>query len=444
MVTTVEYALMAGHAYISTRNAANTIPTPAGWQEFAHTSGNASGFEAVSFSRTGATGAKEIVISLAGTNQGTDWFANSGLGTGYGSDQLREAALYYAKIKAANPGATISFTGHSLGGGLASLMGVLFNEKAETFDAAPFAASASSSIQADLRSYLASHGFATGAAVNNLNGFTTLAAREANVHGTYVKGEALELIPLVSRIGSQTVLNHGAPDLSGAVNLHSQALLVAFLQNPSFQAVTHKIPDAVRMATDANLFGANTGVNNPVTGFVEQLVRHQSGIYNSTTGATVLAADKMLDRYTTDLQKVAQDGGLTLSNNNVTKTLTAFAMQMYYENPAAASNTKTLFDTAGVSAGGLHFNVKDVATSLTSAKGYTLYFGNYLSSLPADEKSAIAAQLPNMSQWYVQSGANAMNASAAGTTGGAFMLGNSGADILIGSSGADLLYGGGG
>lgn len=455
-ISTVDYALMAGHAYVSSRNTANTIPVTGEWREFGHvsagvgvagmggfTGGSSAGFEAVSFSR-----GNEIVISFAGTNEGQDWLTNASLGVGSGmaGDQLRQAALYYAEVKAANPDATISFTGHSLGGGLASVMAVLFNEKAETFDAAPFASSASASMQADLRGYLADHGFATGAAVNNLNGFTTLAAREGNVHGTYVKGEALELIPLVSRIGTQTVLDHGAPDLMGAVNLHSQALLVAFLQNPEFQAVTNKIPDAVRMASDANLFGGGAALNNPVAGFLEHLVRHQTGVTDPNTGATVVGADKMLDRYTHDLQKIGQDGGLSLANVDLTKTLTAFAMQMYYENPNGTANspTKELFDTTGVSSGGLHFNRSDVAGNLANAKGYTLYFDDYLASLPASESALMAAKLPSLGDWYVQAGASPMNANASASTTGAFMLGGTGNDTLIGSSSADVLYGGAG
>ena len=56
----------------------------------------------------------------------------------------------------------------------------------------------------------------------------------------------------------------------------------------------------------------------------------------------------MLDRFTLDLQKVAQDGGFTLTNAHITRTLVAFAMQMYYENPEAAVAGKQLFsDVSG-------------------------------------------------------------------------------------------------
>ncbi len=48
MVTTTEYALMAGASYISSRNPINQFPIPDGWTETSHVV-DASGFEAVSF-----------------------------------------------------------------------------------------------------------------------------------------------------------------------------------------------------------------------------------------------------------------------------------------------------------------------------------------------------------------------------------------------------------
>ncbi len=44
---------------------------------------------------------------------------------------------FYEDIKA-RYGTNISFTGHSLGGGIASLMAVFFNKQATVFDEAPF------------------------------------------------------------------------------------------------------------------------------------------------------------------------------------------------------------------------------------------------------------------------------------------------------------------
>ncbi|MFA6283953.1 MAG: lipase family protein [Desulfurivibrionaceae bacterium] len=127
-----------------------------------------SGFEAVSFfNGPDLAHSTEIVISYAGTYDKDltgDWVANVNLATGLGSAQLLQAAEYYLQVKAqitaANPNATITLTGHSLGGGLAALVGVFFGVHATTFDQAPFANSAEQNlltpdVAANLKSVLA-------------------------------------------------------------------------------------------------------------------------------------------------------------------------------------------------------------------------------------------------------------------------------------------------
>src|SRR5207248_182397 len=143
------------------------------------------------------------------------------------------------------------------------------------------------------------------------------------------------------RIGTPTSLTHGAPDLLLATSLHSEALLSAFVQNDQFREVTFQLPDVVRMIFSSALYNFPTagGARN----FIENLVRHQNGITgNPTIGELPIPADAMLTRFTDDLWKLAQDGGLTMTDNipggifsslpnNVSKALIAFAMQMYYE-----------------------------------------------------------------------------------------------------------------
>lgn len=248
MATDIEYALMAGRVYQSSRREINWLPDllSQGWVEKRHEVNAASGFEAITFQR-----GTEIVISYAGTYPGSlaDWLTNGGIATGLGADQLRQVAEYYMQVRAANPTAQISFTGHSLGGGLASLMAVFFDKTAKTFDQAPFAASASVAIRDDLTNYLlslkdtnqqslyTSQQLATLAP--GLMSFTGLAGREGKVTGYYVQGEALSLplppIVFLSKIGIQTKLGHGTPDLALTADLHSQTLLAAFLQNKNFE-----------------------------------------------------------------------------------------------------------------------------------------------------------------------------------------------------------------
>jgi hypothetical protein len=49
MATELQYALMAGGAYFSTRRQLNRFPTPDGWAQLGTSLDNGSGFEAVAF-----------------------------------------------------------------------------------------------------------------------------------------------------------------------------------------------------------------------------------------------------------------------------------------------------------------------------------------------------------------------------------------------------------
>lgn len=65
MTTPLDYALMAGASYISTRPDINKFPTPQGWTSVIdppYFKNDATGFEAITF-----TNGSEYVISFAGT-----------------------------------------------------------------------------------------------------------------------------------------------------------------------------------------------------------------------------------------------------------------------------------------------------------------------------------------------------------------------------------------
>ena len=473
MTTEIEYALMAGVAYRSTRDPKNRFPIPSGWNEVTEFYRNlASGFEAVTF-----TNGTDIVVSYAGTGPGlnVDWVANCALARGAWSDQLGEAAAYYLQVKAANTinGVTpnITFTGHSLGGGLAALMSVFFGGASMTFDQAPFAASATTAMRDQLVVYLEQHGYTAQQLVDLAPALVAPdfnpVVGALNVTGISVSGEFLSLGNR-SRIGLQVAPIEHAPDnwFLSSIDMHSQSLLTTFLQssqtadaNKALNAVTVKLPDLLKMIFDKKLFAHDTDPNTTDVNLLEHLVRHEAGVKD------LFKADAMVTRFTKDLWKLAQDGGLTMKDGNpsnadlneVSKTLMAFAMQKYYEETAASPGyNNELFSTENVT-GGIRFDMADIsdkfATAVTNnqkfdlskAKGFDLYFKNYLgqSVFTDSERDLITAMLPYMRDWYVQAGASGMIATDTQNR-GAFMLGGNGNDALIGGIGADLLVGNGG
>lgn len=135
MATPIQNALLSSHVYRDLRpNEDNVLPLPQGWSNFApYKPSGVDGFSAGAYSN-----GSEIVISYAGTNFNDlpgDWVTNLQAGSGVvPAPQIFSAALYYIQVKSANlTGLPIRFTGHSLGGGLASLMAVFFNKEAAIF-----------------------------------------------------------------------------------------------------------------------------------------------------------------------------------------------------------------------------------------------------------------------------------------------------------------------
>ncbi len=502
MGTTVEYALMAGASYRDTRGDINKFPIPAGWSMVSrYPQDNTTGFEAAAFGN-GLTIADstEIVISYAGTDgyggsivTNPDKQADAKLGTGLWHDQLGQAAAYYLQIRASlKPGATITLTGHSLGGGLASLVAVFFGETAKTFDQAPFLAAVAQAqnLKADLLTREAGiidpetlsrlleplDRYITAMDPNNLNPVTadTLAARKTLVSNINVEGELLStgVYAVAGRIyGTQAVIPDNTIGVS-AEDLHSQALLAAYKQSQETAAtgkalndVTLKLTDLLGMIFNKNLFAHDTDLRTTDENFVERLVKHEATVINSATGET----DAMVTRFTSDLWKLVQDGGLTLKDGSIVNpdahylsdALIAFAMQKYYQETDTSGGYKnklfTDLTTAQEGTGGIRFDMADVSTkfatafaqsdrlTLADAKGYEQYFKNYLqqSTFTAEERSAIASMLPNLRDWYVQAGSSGMTASDT-LNRGAFMLGGAGGDTLTGGTVADLLVGNGG
>jgi hypothetical protein len=246
MATTPDLAVLAQRVYSTplasdpnplTRNTELNRPAvPAGWDELEWHADNGTGFSYGVYQN-----GSEIVISYAGTNSGIDWASNGTNGLGLSSTQTTEAALAYLTAKQ-QYGSNITFTGHSLGGGLASVMAVWFDRPAVVFDEAPFELTARNPLVIGATSAaLTLAGFNLGAFAG-YTGTLDFAAREANVTNNYLDGEVLASIrqPSLTVLGigqdNQVQANiAGMGGIEASVDLHSQALLTAMLVSNDFR-----------------------------------------------------------------------------------------------------------------------------------------------------------------------------------------------------------------
>ncbi len=372
MATTIEYMLMAGASYFDTRFDINRTPRPQGWERLDVETGldhrgGKSGFEATAYIK-----GDEIVIAYAGTysKDPSDIISDLALAVGYADAQLYKAARYYFDIKKAHPNATITFTGHSLGGGLAALMSTFFGESAETFDQAPFLLAASFDNAASL--LLANSGATIDISRNDigtpfndvevviltaLNGqihraewsssrnrfvggavapsshssFTSLLRDNYNasrIQNISAAGEFLSLYPSSAlRLGeSGPPIQHGAQnsplfDLANTADaLHDLSLLTAIYYSENFRQATNEISFLERDIFDPNLFYRET--DSTEQNFLTNLIRYEFGIPGEAN--TQLG---LLTKFSSDVRK------LTFSTDlSIEESLLKILLNAYYVN----------------------------------------------------------------------------------------------------------------
>ncbi len=213
MATDLELAVLALDAYNRGGQGLNLTESSLG--EFTVGAARDAGpFYAQAYTRSG-----ETVISYRGTNNALDvpaWFGSVGEDT----FQAQQAADFYQEVTggiAADPNVTL--TGHSLGGGLAGLVGTLYGARALIFDNMGFEQTAlrtwfRASFESDIRDVY----YGTNPIPNNNN---------SNVDTIAVSGEVLAPFRLLQDADARTLDTHGS-DL-GPLDRHSQSVLIVLL-----------------------------------------------------------------------------------------------------------------------------------------------------------------------------------------------------------------------
>jgi hypothetical protein len=198
MATTTEYALLSLYVYDVENKVSNRPNIPNGWTLREYKPDNLLGLSYGVFKRE-ATG--EVVLAFTGTNNSVGDFQADLFGPlGLSAWQVSNAALVYQQTKE-KYGPNITLSGHSLGGGLASVMATWFDRPAVVFDQAPFQLTAANVVMLGLvRTQLGLLGYSDPAMDNAISDFT---ARESRVASHHVQGEFLQYF----RFGFNTAMS---------------------------------------------------------------------------------------------------------------------------------------------------------------------------------------------------------------------------------------------
>lgn len=285
----------------------------------------------------------EIAISYAGTQfggsgigQAGDWLSgNMPLAIGLYGQQSMSAAELYQKVRA-KEGNNITFTGHSLGGGLAAMMAVLFDRPAKVFAPAPFGMSV------NLTQYLRAPFTSVPGVLNPISlkllansladstlgpippeilsytPLTDYSARAANVSAWAVKGEVLEktlfALPSIEASDTRTSLFDNSATQLDFLSKHSIDLHAAGLLSPTFNTWAAMLPTALPLIFNRGFYAVDL-IAGRSQDFLTKLVRNEVGIPGSP-GRPSLTANGMLTSFAADLQKLDTNiAGLNLAAN---------------------------------------------------------------------------------------------------------------------------------
>jgi trimeric autotransporter adhesin len=474
MATDTELMLMSTDVYSS--SAVNEAPIPIGWQYL--TDGARTFYEPagrLGFSAGAFVSSSEIVISFTGTEPGiTDWLTgNVPAGLGIYSSQVAEAIKFVADVMAApgSAGKTITFTGHSLGGGLASLIATYFNLPARVFDEAPFEASARNPILVSLyyAEYLARQtllgrtvaaGFQSYAAatISPITFLSEFSAREAAITEKHIAGETLTRIRYENTaihsssdffdVSGSTLYQRAIKELAftgsfdfftASVALHSMDLMTLLNASSSLRTAANALPQLLELMASSDLYGFDR--TSSQLDFNRHLVRYElGGTLPSGPTITPIGLASIFGTEALRLTELSTPSTYTLLSGVIG------ALIDFYE----AANSAPTSDFIQNVTGGIQFDASRLPTDADQRRGFTMLVNNVVALLNSGDQQRVRGALNAASLWSIQSGAVALN--VAGTSAdeaqlGSIVAGNSlagaaGKDVLLGGTQVDTLNGG--
>lgn len=381
----------------------------------------------------------EVVISYRGTDglkgmMGADGANNIGLTLGQATSQAVQAAKVYAKVLelygSDASGSNISFTGHSLGGGLAGVMAVWFARPAFVFDPAPFQAVVES-LDAKNTVWTAL-GVAAPQAFRDYVPTRDLLTREDAIQRHYVTGEFIDLRlsnPGNTLYGSSIAYTFG--NQNGEVGmgaLHSQALLAAGILSPGFVAATVTVQRALPLIMSTSYYSQEPAGSTD-RNFLIDLIRSEQQTPNNSK----------LDHFAADLNKL----GTTVAglNDAAQKALIAQGIEWYYWQGTGYSGQEFFTQSGSV----LQYEVVPAAT-LPSKTSKALpwvkaWLDGSVGSVQGNTLLVATPDYTRFEQWNVATGSTATAATARDPAKTQIFVGGSGADTFTGASAADLLFG---
>lgn len=480
-VSTVEYSLMAANVYGNSKDVKspeNTIPVGSWVTLESPLKVLSSGFMGSAYLK-----GNDLVIAYAGTTPGVNdwWSANVPAATALVmAPQLAQAAEFYLDtlknrlppgIDAAS--LNVSFTGHSLGGGLASLMSVFFDKKATVFDEAPFQKSADSMLVVNqLRTLLVSDGYMLPSELVNYEASwdptgaflasPSRVARQINVSQYAIKGEVLSVLSesnttafagilgvlgwipaavlstgIAKIIGTQSIYDLHATEMlgwkAGPIDLHSIALLSGILQSPQFFNTLTEKPELL-----AELFAGRYAGITPTKDrhmLLELLVARQA------------LGEGALDLLSLDVNKLATSGYIGQVDGQGVHTIAAILMDVVLASLYKQAMTRTLsiYDSTPFVAA-LNSQPGSITIDLSSIG---TEFDKVAPELSALINAALAPfsqtlDISNQIRITLQNGTEALDVSFTEVNTKDVIIGFTGNDRLNGGGGTDIMIGGSG